>query len=261
MGKSVFTNLGKYKYVLLILMLFLLTGCQAAAHKPLNPDSLSLFEHYFVYPFSLLIKKIAVLFGGSYGLSIIVITIAIRLVLMPLMVRQMRSSFAMKDKMTLLKPELEALQKKYAGKRDPESQRKQQMEMMELYKKHDMNPLSSLGGCLPLIIQMPILLGFYYAILRTPEIASHPFLWFSLGHTDIFMMLIAVAVYYLQYRVSMIGMDAQQKKQMAIMGLISPIMIGIVSLNAPAALPMYWATGGLFLIIQNIIVKKTYYAK
>ncbi|WLV25464.1 membrane protein insertase YidC [Aciduricibacillus chroicocephali] len=261
MKKPAFTFSKQYKLILLaVLLIAILAGC-GPSRAPLDPGSLTFFEHYFVYPFSLLIKKIASIFGGSYGLSIISITVVIRLILMPFMVKQTKSSLDMKAKMDLLKPELDELKKKYANKRDPESQQKQQAEMMEIYKKHNMNPLAGVAGCLPLLIQMPVLLGFYYAIIRTPEIAKHPFLWFSLGHTDIIMMIIAVIIYFLQYRVSLIGMDETQKKQMAVMGLISPIMIGVISLNAPAALPLYWATGGLFLVIQTIVVKKKYYAE
>lgn len=260
MIKSAFTFTKKYKLILLgVLLLALLTGC-GPSRAPLDPNSLGFFEHYLIYPFSLLIKKIATLFGGSYGLSIIFITVVIRLILMPFMVKQTKSSLDMKAKMDLVKPDLDALKKKYAGKRDPEAQREQQQEMMEIYKKHNMNPLAGMAGCLPLLIQMPILLGFYYAIIRTPEIAKHPFLWFNLGHADYILMIIAVIVYFFQYRVSLIGMDEQQKKQMGIIGLMSPIMIGIISFSAPAALPLYWATGGLFLVIQTIIVKKKYYA-
>lgn len=131
-----------------------------------------------------------------------------------------------------------------------------QRELSVVYKKHDFNPVKMAVGCLPLIIQMPILLGFYYAIMRTPEIAEHSFLWFSLGETDILFVVFAVLIYYLQARVSLIGLDEAQRKQMAVMSFISPIMIGVVSLNAPAALPLYWAVGGMFMIVQTLIIKK-----
>lgn len=133
--------------------------------------------------------------------------------------------------------------------------------MMQLYQKHGTNPFAMFGGCLPLLIQMPILLGFYYAIRRTPEIATHDFLWFSLGQTDIALTLIAVVIYYFQFKVSQMGMDEKQKKQMAFMGLLSPIMIGVISISSPAALPLYWATGGLFLMLQTWLTKKILYAK
>lgn len=113
------------------------------------------------------------------------------------------------------------------------------------------------AGCLPLIIQTPILIGFYYAIMRTPEIAEQSFLWFHLGETDILLITLTVIMYYIQARVGLIGLEKTQRKQMALMSLISPIMIGIISLNVPAVLPMYWTVGGLFLIVQTLIIKNT----
>ena len=259
MEQSVFTFIHKYKkYILLSGLLFLLTGC-SSINEPLDPNALSGFD-YVVYPFTIFIKTIAHMFHENYGLAIIIITLLIRLVLMPFMVKQMKSSMLMKEKMNLIKPDLDALKEKYKDKKDTESQREQQTEMMEIYKKHDMNPFSMFGGCLPLLIQMPILLGLYYAIRKTPEIAAHDFLWFNLGHTDIILTILAIIIYYFQFRVSLIGIDEKQKKQMAFMGLLSPVMIGIISFNSPAALPLYWATGGLFLIIQTIITKKMFYA-
>lgn len=108
------------------------------------------------------------------------------------------------------------------------------------------------------MIQMPILIGFYYAIRGSAEIASHSFLWFSLGQPDIWLTAIAGIVYYLQFKVSLANMPKEQQKQMKIMGLLSPVMIVFVSLNAPAALPLYWAIGGSFLIVQTLIAKYLY---
>ncbi|WP_233879364.1 membrane protein insertase YidC [Virgibacillus halodenitrificans] len=261
MGQSVFTFINRHKKLMLLSLLVLtLSGCSAATNEPLNPDQLNGIE-YLIYPFTLLIKSIANVFNDNYGISIILITLIIRLLLLPFMVKQMKSSMDMKDKMDQMKPDLDALKEKYKDKKDQESMQAQQKEMMELYQKHGTNPFAMFGGCLPLLIQMPILLGFYYAIRRTPEIATHDFLWFSLGQTDIALTLIAVVIYYFQFKVSQMGMDEKQKKQMAFMGLLSPIMIGVISINSPAAFPLYWATGGLFLMLQTWLTKKILYAK
>ncbi|WP_156288683.1 membrane protein insertase YidC [Oceanobacillus salinisoli] len=256
--KSVFTFFKKYSLILGIFTLLILSGCQSAVDQPIDANSDGWFDHYFVYPFSLLIKGIADMFNENYGLSIIIITLIIRFALMPFMLKQTKSSVQMKDTMKVMKPDLDALQEKYRNKKDAESQTMMQQEMIQLYQKHEMNPLAALGGCLPMLIQFPILIAFYYAILRTPEIATHSFLWFDLGQSDIILTVIAVVIYYIQFKVSQIGMDAKMKQQMAIIGLISPIMIGIVSLTAPAALPLYWAVGGLFIIVQTVISRKIY---
>lgn len=177
---------------------------------------------------------------------------------MPIMLKQIKNNTVMKEKMNVLKPEMDAIQEKYRNKQDVEEQKKMQSELMQLYGKHQVNPLASLGGCLPMLIQFPILIGFYYAILRTPEIASHSFLWFNLGQSDIILTMLAVIIYFFQFKVSLIGMEPKMKKQMTFMGLLSPIMIGVISLNAPAALPLYWAVGGIFMIVQQLIAKKMY---
>ncbi|WP_053219313.1 membrane protein insertase YidC [Virgibacillus senegalensis] len=249
---SVFTTFKKTGFILLTLLL-LLTGCQGTS----DGGSTGWFHHYFIDSFSFLIKSMASLLNDNYGASIIVVTLLIRLALMPLMLKQQKGSYQMREKMAVMKPEMDAIKERYTNKTDQESKRKQQQEMMQLYQKHEMNPLGAMG-CLPMIIQFPILIGFYYAIRTTPEIASHTFLWFDLGNTDMFMPVIAAAIYFVQFKVTQIGMDAQQRKQMAVLGLLSPVMIGFVSFSAPAALPLYWAVGGLFLIFQTLLAKRLY---
>ncbi|WP_042224343.1 membrane protein insertase YidC [Oceanobacillus manasiensis] len=251
--QSVFTPIKKYSFVGIILLIFL-AGCQGNG----NEESTGWFQHYFVETFSTVIKSTAGFLGDNYGLSIILITLLVRLAIMPFMLKQMKKSAEMKKHMDVVKPEMDELRKKYSDKKDVDAQRKMQQEMMALYQKHGINPLASLAGCLPLLIQMPVLLGFYYAIRQTPEIATHSFLWFNLGQTDLLLTAIAVVIYFLQAKVSQINMAPEMKKQMAIMGYLSPIMIGIFSLNSPAALPLYWSVGGAFLIIQTLIAKKKY---
>ncbi|RKD27078.1 OxaA precursor [Ammoniphilus oxalaticus] len=254
-----FITLKKYQLlILLLLSLFLLGGC-GNNFTPIDSSSTGFFDHYFVYPFSLLIKKVAFWFQGNYGIAIVLITISIRFVLMPFLIRQSRSSKESQDKMAILRPEIDLIQEKYKGKKSTEDQLSMQRELSDLYKKHDFNPVKMATGCLPLIIQTPFLIGFYYAIRRTPEIAEQSFLWFNLGETDILFVVLAAIIYYIQARVGLIGLEEIQRKQMAIMGLISPIMIGVISLNVPAALPLYWAVGGLFMIVQTLIIKKYVY--
>src|SRR5690625_6629314 len=118
-------------------------------------------------------------------------------------------------------------------------------------------------GCLPMFIQMPFLIGFYYAIRRTPEISEQSFLWFSLGETNISMALIAIVVYYIQARVSLIGLDQKQQGPMAAFVYISPIMIGIISFVMPAALRSEEHTSELqsrgHLVCRLLLEKKKLY--
>ncbi|MGG0719382.1 membrane protein insertase YidC [Robertmurraya massiliosenegalensis] len=244
----------KNKYKVLIILLLstvLLSACSAQ-----EGNGEGFFNTFLVSPFESLIHGTANLFGGNFGLSIIFITLIIRLLLMPMMLKQTKKQRAMKIKMDVMKPELEDIQKKLKQTKDAGEQQKLQQEMFALYKKHNINPLAM--GCLPILIQMPILLSFYYAIRGSAEIASHSFLWFSLGQPDIWLTAIAGIVYYFQFRVSLSNMPNDQQKQMKFMGILSPVMIVFVSLNAPAALPLYWTIGGIFLILQTLLARYLY---
>ena len=159
-------------------------------------------------------------------------------------------------KMDKLKPEMEEVQKRSKAAKTPEEQKKIQAEMMQLYQKHNVNPLNI--GCLPIIIQMPLLMGLYYAIRSSHEIATHSFLWFNLGQSNLIMALIAGVVYLIQARVSLHTVPEAQRKQMQMFMYLSPIMITVFSLSAPPALPLYWAVGGGFLIMQTLIGRKFY---
>lgn len=254
-GNSLLTYFKKYRFLILLLSLLILSGCGNNL-TPVDSSSSGFFSHYLVYPMSLLIKKVAFLLQGNYGIAIIIITLSIRFVLMPFFIQQSKNSQESQGKMATIKPEMNAIQEKYKGKKSRENQLKMQNELNDLYKKHNFNPVKMATGCLPMILQMPILIGFYYAIRRTPEIAEQSFLWFNLGETDILFAIVAVLIYFIQSKVSLIGLEDSKRKQMSVMGLISPIMIGIISLNVPAALPLYWAVSGLYMIVQTFIIKR-----
>src|SRR5699024_7244430 len=130
---------------------------------------------YFVYLMSQFIQFFADVLS-SYGLAIIVVTIIIRTILLPLNVKQLKSSKAMQD----IQPQIKELQKKYSSK-DANTQQKLQQETMALFRKNGVN---SLAGCLPIFVQMPILIAIYHAIMRTEAIEGHTFLWFALDSPD-----------------------------------------------------------------------------
>ena len=243
----------KKALALLFIPLLLLAGCSA------NAQGDGLFQQLVVSPMTHLLEFNAHLFNGNYGLSLILATLLVRFLLLPLMAKQYKSQAEMRIKMEKIKPEVTAIQAKMQKATDMAEKSELQQELMKLYQTQGINPLNM--GCLPMLIQMPILMGFYYAIQGSAEIATHSFLWFNLGESDIIMTLIAGAVYYLQFKMSLKQMPVEQQGQMKIMGLISPMMIMFVSFSAPAALPLYWSTGGLFLIAQNVLLRKKYNPK
>jgi YidC/Oxa1 family membrane protein insertase len=231
---------------LLSIFLFL-AGC-SQIKQPITPESTGIWNQYIVYPLSWFITKVADLFGHSYGLSIIVVTIIIRAVLLPLMIKQTRSSKAMQ----VLQPQLAELKKKYSSK-DQKTQQKLQQETMALFQKNGVNPMA---GCFPLLIQMPILIGFYHAITRTAAIAQDNFLWFDLGSKDPFYILpiIAGITTFIQQKMMMAG-TSNQNPQMAMMLWMMPIMIIIFAVSYPAALSLYWVVGNIFMIVQTYFIK------
>jgi YidC/Oxa1 family membrane protein insertase len=234
-------------FISLIGLLLALTGCNQT-NQPITAESEGFWNQYIVYPLSWLITYVANLFNENYGLSIIIVTILIRLAILPLMIKQTQNSKAMQA----LQPELQALREKYSSK-DQKTQQKLQQETMALFQKHGVNPLA---GCFPILIQMPILIGFYHAIMRTQEIANHNFLWFDLGKPDPFYILPIVAgiTTFIQQKIMMAGTE-NQNPQMAMMLWIMPVMIVIFAINFPAALSLYWVVGNIFMIIQTILIK------
>lgn len=240
----------KKRIIVLISILavfLLLTGCNQIM-QPITPESTGIWNHYIVYPLSWLITKVAELLGGSYGLSIIVVTILIRLVILPLMIKQTKSSKAMQA----LQPEMKKLREKYSSK-DQKTQQKLQQETMALFQKNGVNPMA---GCFPIIVQMPILIGFYHAISRTRAIAEDSFLWFDLGVKDPYYILPIVAgiTTFIQQKMMMAGTE-NQNPQMAMMVWMMPIMIVIFAFNFPAALSLYWVVGNIFMIVQTYFIK------
>jgi YidC/Oxa1 family membrane protein insertase len=225
----------------------LLAGC-SQVNQPITPESKGFWNQFIVYPLSWLIKEVAHLLWGSYGLSIIVVTILIRLAILPLMIKQTRNAKATQA----LQPELQALKKKYSSK-DQMTQQKMQQEQMALFQKHGVNPLA---GCFPLLIQMPIIIGFYQAISRTRAIAQDTFLWFDLGYKDPYYILpiIAGITTFIQQKMMMAGTE-NQNPQMAIMVWTMPVMIVIFAFNVPSALSLYWVVGNIFMIVQTYFTK------
>lgn len=233
-------------------------GEQAFAAAADTAEKAGFFQTYFVQPLSFALNTVADWFGGKLGYSVIIMTLVIRLVLMPLMLKSTKTNMQMRVKMTQAQPDLKKIQDQMKVATSTEQKAKLQQEMMAVYKKYDINPIASFGGCLPVLIQMPILMGFYYAIRNSPDIAEQSFLWFNLGTPDYILALTAAGIYFLQAKLSLVGMTEEQKKQMAMMAYISPIMMGMISFTAPAALPLYWTVGGTFLILQTYISQKLF---
>ena len=219
----------------------------------------SLWTNIFVKPLAWIIIKIGNLVK-SYGLSLILVTILIRAIVMPITLKTAKQS----KNMQKAKPELEKLEKKYQNKNSQEAMMQKSQEMMMLYKKYGINPMS---GCLFSFIQIPLFFAFYEAIGRIPVIFEETFLGFQLGtspltavlngkfHYIIFIVLIAAATYF-SFKLNSSLMSDEQAKQMKLMQNIMVVMMTITAFSISSGIAIYWVTSNVFTIVQNLIVKR-----
>ena len=176
---------------------------------------------------------------GSYGMAIILLTIIIKMLLYPLTVKQVKSMKAMQE----LSPKMKKLQEKY--KDNPQLM---QQKLGALYQEAGVNPLA---GCLPLLVQMPILMGMYYALynFQYPSAEAAAFLWLpSMSEPDPLYILpiLSALTTYLQQKMSTTEMNAQMKIMMTVM----PLFIGWISLQFPSGLVLYWVTMNVVQTVQ-----------
>ena len=180
---------------------------------------------------------------GNFGVSIIIVTILIKIMLLPLTLKQDKSMKEMKK----LQPELEKIKKDYANDKQMLN-----IKTMELYKEHKVNPL---GGCLPLLLQLPILFALF-GVLRNGIIPKDSsFLWLKLSVPDPFYVLPVLngAVSFFQQK--LMG-SADSNPQMKNMMYIFPIMMIMFSVKMPSGLQLYWLTSSILAVVQQYFIMK-----
>ncbi len=218
-----------------------------------------LWTGIFVKPLSFIL----ILLGnkiGNYAVSLIIISLIIRLIAFPFTKKTAMQSELIKQ----AQPELTRIQNKYKDKQDQESLTKQSQEMMRVYKKYNINPMS---GCLFSMIQLPLFIAFFEAVQRTPAIFEDKFLGLQLGTTPvigfgtstiiayiILMILIALST-LLSFKLNMSGNSLDPSMKM--MPIMMSVMIIIMGLFMPSALGIYWVTTNLFTVFQNLSVKRS----
>jgi YidC/Oxa1 family membrane protein insertase len=198
----------------------------------------------------------------NFGWAIVVITILINMVLLPLRLTSMKSM----KKMQALKPHVDVINAKYknVGLRDPKKQ-EQNQEVMELYKKHGVNPM---GGCLPMVLQMPIFIAFYTVLQVAIEMRGASWLWvtdlsqpehlFQIGGTPIRILPIAmiVAQWVMQKMTPMPVADPSQQSQQKMMQFM-PLIFGFMFYGMSSGLVLYWLTSNLVGIAQQYFINKS----
>ena len=253
---------------------FFLSGCSAQ-------DRDGTFYETFVKPMDMFLSKIHE-YVASWGWSIVIITLIVRIIILPFMLNNYKTQNKARHGQVLARPELEVVQAKQKAAREKEARAisneektqaraelmELQREQMAIMKKYDANPIS-VGGCLPLLIQMPFLTGLFFTLtnpLYSAGIIDSTFLGiFSLGTRSYVLPIIAFLVYAAQTKLTMAinpplvqpGQEAMQG-QMQMMQWLSPVMIAIFSFWVAGAVAVYYIVGGLFLIFQTYLGYKIY---
>lgn len=201
-------------------------------------------------------------FLGSYGLAIIIFTLLFRLILLPLTLRQQKSTIESQVKMSAVKPVTDEIQAELKATDDPSEQQALNMEMMEIYRENDINIGSQLSaGCLPLLLQMPIFVAMFQVLRRSEEIANTSFLGIELGETSIILAVITGVIYLLQSRMMIKSMPEEQQSSAGTTMYITPVMMFMFAVTGPAGIGLYWLASGIFTILQQLFNQMYYKPK
>ncbi|MCD8027243.1 MAG: YidC/Oxa1 family membrane protein insertase [Erysipelotrichaceae bacterium] len=265
------------KIVALIAVVFLLAGCTAnldsdgnlIASRAITADTeWSLSAGWFDFLLTIPIAK-GILWvtdlTGNVAWGVVALTIFINLLILPIMIKSTVSS----QKMQLLQPELEKIQRKYAGRNDQASQMRQSAEMQALYKKHGVSMWSSLIT----FITLPIMLAMYQAVQRIEVLYSTTFLTLQLGSTPMTMIQSGHFQYFIV--VALVGLSqffaieinnimlrrnkkyrrTQQEQSMKTMNYVMIAMIVWFSLSLPTAMSLYWITTSVITVLRTVFIQ------
>ncbi|EAR55035.1 putative inner membrane protein translocase component YidC [Photobacterium sp. SKA34] len=180
---------------------------------------------------------------GNWGIAIIILTLIVRGLMYPLT----KAQYTSMAKMRMLQPKIQAMRERFGDDRQRQSQ-----EMMELYKTEKVNPL---GGCLPLLIQMPIFIALYTVLNLSTELRNAPFFgWIqNLSAQDpyyVLPILMGISMFFIQKNSPSAVTDPMQQKIMTFM----PVIFTVFFLYFPAGLVLYWLTSNIVTLIQQTII-------
>ena len=192
---------------------------------------------------------------GNYGIAIIIVTVLMRIIIFPLTLKQEKSMKKMRE----LQPELEKIKEKYK-----DSPQEYQQKTAELYRESGVNPL---GGCLPLLIQMPVFVALYWAFSGNAIPADAKFLWFTLKQPDrLFMIgnfafnllpILNVGVTYIQQKIMTSATSGQESsQQMQTMLYMMPLMMLFIFYKMPSGVTLYYLVSGALSLVQQYFILK-----
>ena len=203
-----------------------------------------------VQPFATIVMRILLWMRAtldlSYGWVLVIFGIAVRLLLWPLNQKAMRTSM----RMSRLQPELSEIQKRY--KSDPQ---RMQSEIMRVYKDHGMSPFSSLSGCLPMLLPMPILFALFFVFQNTIEFRGVPFLWLADISLKDPLYIVPILMGLSMFVLSIIGMrNSPPNPQAKMMAYVLPVMMTVFFLNLASGLNLYYAVQNITAIPQQWLI-------
>ena len=235
-----------------VAMLLVLTGCvqvDKATGKPIGP-----VWDFLGAPMGEAIKYFATDKGLGFGVAIIIVTIIVRLIILPLGIYQSWKATLHSEKMNALKHVLEPHQTRLKEATTQEEKLEAQQALFAAQKEHGISMFGGVG-CFPLLIQMPFFSAIYFAAQHTEGVAEASFLGISLGSPSWILIACAGVLYYVQSLLSLHGVeDETQREQLKKMIYMSPMMIVMFSIFSPASVTLYWVVGGFMMILQQFIV-------
>lgn len=223
--------------------------------KPPSGGPYAFVFQYIGRPIQRLIEWTAQTIGGNNGfaLGIIIISFVVRLILLPLSLNQSYKATTQQEKMKAIQPQLKLIQDKQNEVTDPAVKQQISQLMMQVYKENNMSLVGGIG-CLPLLIQMPFMMGIYQAVQYSQEIGSATFFSIPLGKSSIIIAIIATLFYVAQSYLAAQMIPVEQRKQQQTMLFMNPVITFFISMVSSAALGLYFLVGGIIILIQQLIV-------
>ena len=233
-------------------MLLVLTGCVQIDKATGEPTGL--IWNTIGAPMAEAIKYFANDQGLGFGLGIIIVTIIVRLIILPLGIYQSWKATLHSEKMNALKHVLEPHQTRLKEAETQEEKLEAQQALFAAQKEHGISMFGGVG-CFPLLLQMPFFSAIYFAAQHTEGVAEASFLGIELGSPSWILVAFAGILYYLQSLLSLHGVeDETQREQIKKMIYMSPMMIVMFSIFSPASVTLYWVVGGFMMILQQFII-------
>lgn len=234
---------------LLASMLVLLSGC---VDRDASGNPTGLIWTLLGQPMSTLITFFAENQALGYGVAIIIVTILVRLIILPLGLMQSHKAAYQAEKMAYMQPILAPIQERMRNAQTQEEKLLANQEYMAAQRENGLNPFGGIG-CLPLLIQMPFFSALFFAAQHTPGISGASWMGIALDSPSMLLTILTGILYFIQSALTLVGVSEEQRKQMQSIVLISPIMIMFFSFSSPAGVALYWLVGGFFSIIQQLI--------